>query len=98
MTQGIQLENEIPEKFQIHEIIEGEFVTARYQPIISLKRKALVGFEGLARGLHPENLDLLPPLDLFFEASRVDLTLSLDRLCRKKVLDHFKTINEVHPE
>ncbi|HEY5040299.1 MAG TPA: EAL domain-containing protein, partial [bacterium] len=87
-----------PIKFQIHEILEGEFVTAHYQPIISLKRKALIGFEGLARGLHPETQALIPPMDLFSEASRADLNLSLDRLCRKKVLEHFKPIYEANPK
>jgi EAL domain-containing protein (putative c-di-GMP-specific phosphodiesterase class I) len=92
------MEKTMPDKFQISDIIEGEFLTARYQPIISLKRKALIGFAGLSRGIHPQTKCLIPPPELFFEASQVDLTLALDRLCRKKVLEHFKPIHEAYPD
>jgi len=95
---GISMKKTMPYKFQINDIIEGEFLTARYQPIISLKRKALIGFAGLSRGIHPQTKCLIPPPDLFFEASQADLTLALDRLCRKKVLEHFKPIHEAYPD
>jgi EAL domain-containing protein (putative c-di-GMP-specific phosphodiesterase class I) len=98
MSQEIRLEKTKTQKWMISEIIERELVVPRYQPIISLKRKALIGFEGLSRGLHPESQAIIPPLDLFAQASREDLTLSLDRLCRKKILEQFKVIHQIHPE
>jgi EAL domain-containing protein (putative c-di-GMP-specific phosphodiesterase class I) len=94
----MQLEKKMTKPWMIREVIAKESVTAHYQPIISLKRKALIGFEGLSRGVHPESRVLLPPLDLFSEASRADLTLKLDRLCQKKVLEQFKPIHEAHPD
>ncbi|HXL72482.1 MAG TPA: EAL domain-containing protein, partial [bacterium] len=92
------MEQTKPPKWIIQEVIKGEFLTALYQPIISLKRKALIGFEGLSRGIDSESQSFLPPLALFSEASHEGLTLELDRLCRKRVLDHFKIIHQTHPE
>jgi EAL domain-containing protein (putative c-di-GMP-specific phosphodiesterase class I) len=98
MNKEIQLEKAKPRKFDIREIIQDESVTAHYQPIISVKRKALIGFEGLSRGIDPETGAVIPPLDLFSEASREGSTLLLDRLCRKKVLEHFKLIHQTLPD
>src|SRR6202789_493400 len=98
MHKEIQLEKATPRQFKIRDMIQGESVTAHYQPIISLKRKALIGFEGLSRGIDPKTQAVVPPMDLFSEASHEGLTLLLDRLCRKKVLEHFKLIHQAHPD
>jgi EAL domain-containing protein (putative c-di-GMP-specific phosphodiesterase class I) len=86
------------EKFKIQEIIDGELITACYQPIVSLKRKSLIAFEGLTRGIDPQTKAPIAPLDLFSAASGAKVNLALDRLCRKKVLEQFKPIHDAHPE
>jgi EAL domain-containing protein (putative c-di-GMP-specific phosphodiesterase class I) len=98
MNKEIQLEKTNPRKFKIRDMIQGASVMAHYQPIISLKRKALIGFEGLSRGIDPETQAVVSPLDLFSEASHEGVTLLLDRLCRKKVLEHFKLIHQAYPD
>jgi EAL domain-containing protein (putative c-di-GMP-specific phosphodiesterase class I) len=85
-------------KLNIRKIIEGESVTALYQPIISLKRKGLIGFEGLAHGFYPDSKAVIPHEELSLAASQGGLSLALDRLRRKKVLEQFKPIQEAYPD
>jgi len=84
--------------FDLNEIIEGEFIEAYFQPIVSVKNNSIVGYEGLARGIHPRTNGLISPMDLFAEAAEKNLTLPLDRLCRKMVLEYFQGIHAKHPE
>ena len=84
--------------FDLNEILDGEHIVAYFQPIVSVKNNSIVGYEGLARGLHPETKGLIPPQELFAEAADKKLTLPLDRLCRKKVLEYFKTVHAFHPQ
>jgi len=84
--------------FNLNEMIENELVAAHFQPLVSMKKKAVVGFEGLARGIHPETQALIPPTELFPKAEQRGLTLALDRLCRKKVLEAFQEIRAGHPD
>jgi EAL domain-containing protein (putative c-di-GMP-specific phosphodiesterase class I) len=71
------------------EIVSAESLTALYQPIVSLKKKNIAGYEGLIRGLPIGGGEIIPPQKLFVRASETGLTLELDRLCRKKVLAGF---------
>lgn len=80
------------EKFSIRNIISEEKITAFYQPFISIKRKSLAGFEGLIRGLDSDNAPTIPPVELFSRAAEEGCLLELDRLCRKKVLEGFRSI------
>ncbi|MGH7738622.1 MAG: EAL domain-containing protein, partial [bacterium] len=81
-----------PGSFDLEELIETELVETHFQPILSLQRKCVVGYEGLSRGLHPMDGSLIPPGFLFAEAEAKGLQLSLDRLCRKKALETFPRI------
>jgi EAL domain-containing protein (putative c-di-GMP-specific phosphodiesterase class I) len=60
-----------------------------FQPIISLKKKAIIGVEGLARPRDTVSGQPIMPLDLFAWASRRGQTVALDRLCRRKALASF---------
>ncbi len=93
LTKGVQ-----PAFFNLREIIAGEWVEAHFQPIVSLKRRCIVGLEGLSRGLHPSSRSLIPPKDLFHEAAVQGLEVDLDRLCRRKALDDFRLIHSLSPE
>jgi EAL domain-containing protein (putative c-di-GMP-specific phosphodiesterase class I) len=88
-----------PEKnFDITEIINGEHITAYFQPLISVQKKAIIGFEGLARGIHPEDKSIISPIDLFTQANARGLNHDLDLLCREKVLESFLAVKKTHPE
>jgi EAL domain-containing protein (putative c-di-GMP-specific phosphodiesterase class I) len=93
LTQGVQ-----PSFFNLREIIEGQWIEAHFQPIVSLKRRSIVGVEGLSRGVHPSSRSLIPPTDLFHQAALEGLEVDLDRLCRQKALDDFRLIHSLKPE
>ena len=87
-----------PNPFDLKEILDGEFMAAHFQPLVSVRRKTIVGYEGLIRGIHPVNRDIVAPQELFAAAARMDLTVDLDRLCRKKVLEYFRGIAADRPD
>ncbi|HBE80022.1 MAG TPA: hypothetical protein DDW65_19915 [Firmicutes bacterium] len=78
----------------IVEIIKQKSIITHFQPLISIKQKALVGLEALSRGIDPESGELIPPTLLFEMAEKKLLTVELDRLCRQKALENFKTLPE----
>lgn len=87
-----------PASFNLREIIEGEWVEPHFQPIVSLKRRAIVGLEGLIRGLYPQSRSLISPMDLFHQAAQQGMELELDRLCRKKTMDDFRLLHAENPD
>src|SRR5580658_3730332 len=98
MDKGTLTRNTQPGFFNLREIIDGERVEAHFQPIVSLKRRSIVGLEGLTRGLQPGSPSLISPMDLFHQAAIQGLQLELDRLCRKKIMDDFRKIHAASPE
>ncbi len=71
-------------------LLERELVEVHFQPIFSIREKKIVGFEGLSRGIHPISGKLIPPLPLLKLAREAGLTMELDRLLRKKILESFQ--------
>src|SRR5580658_4891940 len=78
--------------FDLNEIISAELVEAHFQPIVSVRKKCIIGYEGLIRGIYPGQSENIPPQELFYQAAPLGLTLELDRLCRKKVMEQFGAI------
>lgn len=75
----------------IQEIIEREWIGTAFHSLVSIKRKALLGVEALARCTAPG--EDIPPVALFAMAQEADCVLELDRLCRKKALQAFAPIH-----
>jgi EAL domain-containing protein (putative c-di-GMP-specific phosphodiesterase class I) len=98
MAKGTLTKKTEPAFFNLHEIIEGEWVEAHFQPIVSLKRRSILGLEGLIRGVFPGSRSLISPIDLFHQAAIQGLETELDRLCRKKIMDDFRHIYAHSPE
>lgn len=73
-------------KFDIH-----------FQPIVSIKKKKIFGYEALLRGYKEDAY--IPPNILFEEAQKAGLALDLDRLARiesiKKFESYYKLDNKV---
>ncbi|MTI80887.1 MAG: EAL domain-containing protein [Firmicutes bacterium] len=65
-------------------------ILTHFQPIISIKRRAIIGLEALSRGVSNAGSDLIPPIQLFEFASKNGHQIMLDRLCREKALASFK--------
>ena len=98
MAKGTLMHKTNSGSFDLEEIIERESIESHFQPIVSMKRKSIVGFEGLSRGIHPADQSLISPVDLFGEAERQGLQMELDRLCRKQAMAQFKPILKLHPD
>lgn len=72
----------------IKELINTCSIVAHFQPVVSIKKRAVVGLEALARGLDGP-FRLLAPETLFTLADEAQLTDALDDLCRNAALTAF---------
>ena len=81
---------------QLKGIIANEKVVTHFQPIVSVKKKQIVGFEALNRGVR--ECGLIAPDILMVYAKGLGLSLELDRLFRKKALESFKSIYAIDGE
>lgn len=71
-------------------ILKHREITTFFQPIISLKNGAILGYEALSRG--PINSHFYPPDHLFSYAKKVNKVWELDLLCRLKAIEKAKRI------
>lgn len=86
------------QNLDIRDIIERELIRVHFQPIYSVREKKVIGFEGLSRGIHPATEQIIPPTVLIKQAKEQNLTLELDRVFRKKILENFKPVHDQHPD
>lgn len=73
-------------------------VITHFQPIVSVVKKAIVGLEGLSRGMTEPGGEIIPPDRLFRMAAEAGRTLELDRLCRQTALEAFRKVYETHSD
>lgn len=83
--------------FDVKRLIADESIETYFQPIVSVRRKSLIGVEALSRGIDSNNR-LIAPLALFDRAAAENSTLELDRLCRAKALENFLPLHRQNPE
>ena len=76
------------------DIITDETLQVHFQPIVSLKKKSIIGVEALARPTEGASGRVVTPLELFAWAHRNGRTVDLDRLCRRKALDAFSPMSD----
>jgi diguanylate cyclase (GGDEF)-like protein len=75
----------------LHKILETAALIPLFQPIISLKKNKIYGYEALIRG--PSDSGLHSPVNLFDAASRHGRLAELDLLCREVAIKHFGQLN-----
>lgn len=75
----------------IEDIISTKSVKVLLQPIISIKKKSVLGYEALSRGID-NNGQLISAFDLFESAKAKDKLLELDNLCREIAIEQYKDI------
>ncbi len=80
------------ENIRIHDIIISRNIKTYFHPVVSVKKKSIVGFEALSRGICTIDSKVIPPSILFNLAEKEELTIDLDRLCREKALACFKHV------
>lgn len=74
-------------------------IFTQFQPIISVKKKSVIGVEALSRGKDTTTNNVIPPYILFKEASKnIDTLIDLDRVCRESALINFKQLKKQHKD
>jgi EAL domain-containing protein (putative c-di-GMP-specific phosphodiesterase class I) len=81
------------QEIDIPRLIQDGRILPQFQPLVSVRRRAILGYEGLSRGLQPENGGVIPADRLFREASAAGLTHELDQACRQRILGHFSFLH-----
>ncbi|WP_195763587.1 GGDEF domain-containing protein [Duganella guangzhouensis] len=71
----------------LYDILARRQLSALFQPIVHMQSGEIIAYEGLIRG--PSDSPLHAPLNLFKAARANDLTVELEHLCRKVVLERF---------
>ena len=89
-------ENTTTSQPSVVDIIKQGAVVSRFQPLVSIKTKAVLGVEALSRGRALGEQHPVDPGTLFRQARREDCVLELDRLCREKALDAFVPLHKRH--
>ena len=75
----------------LHEIINLRQLTPLFQPIVDMRNGEIMGYEGLIRG--PSDSSLHAPINLFKAASNYGLTVKVEHLCRRVVLENFLNLD-----
>jgi len=77
------------EQSNLQWLIDNRSIVTYFQPIVSIKKQAIIGVEALSRGL-ANNGELIMPQDLFSKAVDYNKIVDLDRLCREVSLENYK--------
>jgi EAL domain-containing protein (putative c-di-GMP-specific phosphodiesterase class I)/GGDEF domain-containing protein len=78
---------ELQQGISLDQILETAALTPLFQPIVSLKKNKIYGYEALIRG--PSDSILHSPINLFDAASRHGRLAELDLLCREVAIKQF---------
>ncbi|HWR45717.1 EAL domain-containing protein [Sporomusa sp.] len=84
-------------QIDLDKILKNKSIATWFQPIVSVKQHAIIGYEALSRGIHPCTQELIAPHTLFSVAEATNKLVELDRICREKALENYKplsTLNE----
>ncbi|MBY0573519.1 MAG: GGDEF domain-containing protein [Undibacterium sp.] len=74
----------------LHQIINERLLNAYFQPIIQMQDGQILGYEGLIRG--PVDSPLHSPMKLFQAAWEHNLSIEVEHLCRRIILEQFKLL------
>jgi EAL domain-containing protein (putative c-di-GMP-specific phosphodiesterase class I) len=70
----------------LEDLLAQEALSVHFQPILSLKKKAVLGLEALAR---PQGMNVG---EMFKQATISGRMLEVDRLCRRKAMEDYKAL------
>lgn len=75
------------QRLQLLEILARRQLSALFQPIVDMQTGTIVAYEGLIRG--PSDSPLHAPLQLFKVARACGLSVEVEHLCRRVVLERY---------
>lgn len=84
-----------PAGANIEKLLADEKIAVFFQPVVSVRGKAILGFEAFSRSIGGEGARL-DAHDLFAQPWDAAVRLRLCRLCRRKALEAFRPIAERH--
>ncbi|MDO9267777.1 MAG: bifunctional diguanylate cyclase/phosphodiesterase [Methylobacter sp.] len=76
---------------ELTRILNGKQLTPHFQPIVSLYKKQIMGYEALIRG--PSDSPLHSPFNLFDTAERFELSTKLEYICREITIKRYASLN-----
>lgn len=79
--------------WNIDNIISKKSIKILFQPIVSIKRKSVIGYEVLSRGIDNEG-NIINAFDLFESARKADKLYELDNLCRLLALEKYSKLSD----
>jgi EAL domain-containing protein (putative c-di-GMP-specific phosphodiesterase class I) len=74
-------------------LLKHKSIQTCFQPIVSVRKHAVIGLEALSRGLD-SNHNIIMPQTLFSTAALAGKSVELDRLCRKTALKNYQRFLE----
>lgn len=72
---------------ELIDIIDSKRLVPHFQPIVSLSKKKIIGYEALIRG--PLDSALHNPIDLFTVAEQFNLSTQLEFICREVTIQRY---------
>ncbi|MYM67446.1 EAL domain-containing protein [Pseudoduganella sp. FT55W] len=75
----------------LNDILARRQLSALFQPIVHMQTGEIIAYEGLIRG--PSDSPLHSPMNLFKAARANNLTVQVEHLCRKVVLERFAELD-----
>ncbi|MES2114985.1 MAG: GGDEF domain-containing protein [Pseudomonadota bacterium] len=85
------MEEEEMLRLHLNDIITHRQLSALFQPIVQMQTGEIIAYEGLIRG--PSDSPLHAPMNLFKVARANNLTVQVEHLCRKVVLERFAELD-----
>lgn len=82
----------------LHQILSQGSLDTHFQPIVSVKRKALIGVEALVRAQDPTLGRPVSPSQLFSWAQDLGRLQELDQACQARALEAFSELPKRDPE
>ncbi|HEY8606307.1 MAG TPA: GGDEF domain-containing protein [Noviherbaspirillum sp.] len=76
---------------RLKDILAQRQLSALFQPIINMQGGEVIGYEGLIRG--PSDSPLHSPMNLFKVARANDLSVEVEHMCRRVVLERFAELD-----
>jgi EAL domain-containing protein (putative c-di-GMP-specific phosphodiesterase class I) len=81
-------DNELEQQTPVPRTIRASGLTTYFQPIFSIRQKAVVGMEALSRGVHADG-SLITAANLFKMAAEGGLAQVIENLCRQTAIRKF---------
>lgn len=78
-------------KIDMQQILNNSIINTKFQPIVSIVRRSVIGLDGIVTGSNLQD-NFLPLNELLKAAEKTNSEIDLDRLFRKNIVEKFNSI------